>query len=385
LDAFDMALEINPAHARALYEKGYVLDERGWYAEAREAFRKAVEMAPDYNDAWLSSPFVNKSMSAHVLYGYIGKLELQGQPEPETADLLSRAGRRTFEEAMGLLSEVEKAALPASRGAGAWQEGSLVHLPEEGEAIVIGDLHGRPALLAKLLDKTRAIERLEKGEALCLVFLGDYTDRADPKHFGDAALVEMVLELKQRFPGKVILLKGDHETGACDPHDFYFSMRQHFEKDGKEAYRRYMDFFRSLPIAAVSKKALFVHGGIPKGANSLGDLAHPTPEIEWQILWNDPWDRTYPMEGAEEFTSSHRGEGIYFFSGKAVDGFFKSIREADGAELCVLVRGHEHENEVGGGGRWVTVDSRDKEHTGYVVLDLAAEIRGAGNLGLKEA
>ncbi len=52
LKAFDKAIELKPDYADAWYNKGIVLSKLNRLDEALKAFDKAIELKPDYADAW---------------------------------------------------------------------------------------------------------------------------------------------------------------------------------------------------------------------------------------------------------------------------------------------------------------------------------------------
>src|SRR5947207_4263886 len=66
---------------------------------------------------------------------------------------------------------------------------------------VIGDIHGCPDELARLIDKLpiNATDRL--------VFLGDYVDRGPDSK----AVISYLIELERTSPAELIFLKGNHE------------------------------------------------------------------------------------------------------------------------------------------------------------------------------
>lgn len=82
-----------------------------------------------------------------------------------------------------------------------------------GRVAVVGDIHGQYYDLAWLLE-----HRLE-GEKEHLLFLGDYVDRGC---FSIEVLV-LLLALKLNSPGRVTLLRGNHE---CEQMTSYFNFKQ---------------------------------------------------------------------------------------------------------------------------------------------------------------
>ena len=55
LKAMDKAIELKPDFADAWNNRGVALDKLGRHEEALEAFDKAIELKPDYSDAWNNS------------------------------------------------------------------------------------------------------------------------------------------------------------------------------------------------------------------------------------------------------------------------------------------------------------------------------------------
>ncbi|HDI01914.1 MAG TPA: serine/threonine protein phosphatase, partial [Candidatus Bathyarchaeota archaeon] len=115
--------------------------------------------------------------------------------------------------------------------------GRLIKLPSSGKAIVVGDIHGDLASLQHILRETQFIKRVEGGEELWLVFLGDYGDRGQRS----PEVYYVVLKLKELFPSHVVLLRGNHE-GPPDilavPHDLpYYLMAKFGRDEGLRAYK----------------------------------------------------------------------------------------------------------------------------------------------------
>ena len=96
--------------------------------------------------------------------------------------------------------------------------GRLVMVPPEGEAIVVGDVHGDLESLKHILKDSNFVEHAEAGEDVLLIFLGDYGDRG----IHSLEVYYVVLKLKQMFPERVVLLRGNHEGPddlLASPHD----------------------------------------------------------------------------------------------------------------------------------------------------------------------
>jgi len=211
-------------------------------------------------------------------------------------------------------------------------DGKLITIPSDGEVIVIGDIHGDIVTLKRIFEDARYLQRVEKNEKSYLVCLGDYIDR------GPAQIEVMytLLKLLQIYPGKIILLRGNHE-GPVDikpsPHDFPSRLEEFYGFYGSEIYGSFRTFFEHLYTGAlVEGKALLVHGGIPTEAKGILDIAHahehhPEKEYLTEILWNDP----SPQLGIH---SSPRGIGKLF----GIDIAKKVLKKID---VEILIRGHE--------------------------------------------
>jgi len=211
------------------------------------------------------------------------------------------------------------------------QKGRLIELSASGEIIIIGDLHGDFRSMKRVLKETRFIKRASKNEDITLVSLGDYIDRG-PKQI---EVMYTMLNLFILYPGKVVLLRGNHE-GPRDlevhPHDFPLKLREKYDTFN-QIYESLRDLFDRMHTAVrIENKALLLHGGIPTQASSLDDVAyahlnHPHKSHLTEILWNDP----STLEGVRP---SPRGSGRLFSLDVA-------RRFLDDIEVEMVIRGHE--------------------------------------------
>ncbi len=146
----------------------------------------------------------------------------------------------------------------------------------------VGDIHGCYGKLTKMLG------RLDwaPGRGDLLVFLGDYIDRGPQSY----EVVETLLELKQRAPGEVVTLTGNHERLLLK--HLAGSTEEYLYRNGLQAtldsYRRaveriadapaHVDFFKALPLSHETEKYIFVHAGLRPGRS----LAEQDPE---DLVW----------------------------------------------------------------------------------------------------
>jgi protein phosphatase len=235
--------------------------------------------------------------------------------------------------------------------------GGLVYLPLKGKALLVGDLHGDMKSLTYILARSGYME--EKNEnSPYLVFLGDYGDRGEES----IEVYCLILKLKNLFRKKIILLRGNHE-GPRDlkvhPHDLPFFLVRKYGDKGKKIYARLQELFDRLHHSVIVEgKYLMLHGGLPRGVNSVDEIAyahqtHPRTdylrEILWylrEILWNDPGER-------KEDYPSPRGAGRIFGEKLTMDILTK-------VGVRTLIRSHQpcEGVSVGQAGRILTLFSR---------------------------
>ncbi|MDW8043325.1 MAG: metallophosphoesterase [Nitrososphaerota archaeon] len=192
-----------------------------------------------------------------------------------------------------------------------------------GKVLVIGDLHGD---LESLESSLELVDRYD-----VLIFLGDFVDRGPHQ-------LEVLAELmraKVEFRDRVLLIRGNHETAQMNyAYGFYHVVARRF---GAGAYGLVAELFSELPIfAVVNGETMAVHGGIPRGVRSVGELMGVRKQGEdleddvvVQMLWNDP------DESIEDFGPSWRGPGIYTYGRRAVASFLSA------SGLKRIVRAHE--------------------------------------------
>ena len=215
----------------------------------------------------------------------------------------------------------------------------LVRLPSRKRTVFLGDTEGKTGLTKEVLG--RYIEDADT----TIVFLGDYIDRG-PYQFENA--FELILGA-MKAPGRVVLLRGNHETEDCSPHDFPERMRQKFGSvQGGSLYDRIMRFFAMLPLAAVVEGYFCAHGGIPDPVLTLTELEglkmgmvsmvrdlHVDDGPEIQLVWNDPAPRNVLRNLNERgfLPNDRRGIGKYYGPQAVTDFLSKN-------GLKGIIRGH---------------------------------------------
>ena len=211
--------------------------------------------------------------------------------------------------------------------------GRLIEAAPVGEAVIIGDLHGDLKSLVYILEDSNFLGKARSGGEVLLIFLGDYGDRGT--HSPEVYYV--ILKLKEMFPERVILMRGNHE-GPPDllayPHDLPFQMKNRFREKGSEAYLKLRELFNHLYIGVIIEdRYVLLHGGAPSQATTVKDIAyahemHPREGHLEEILWSDPW------EGIKGTIASPRGAGRLF--GEDVTKRLLAM-----LNVKALIRGHQ--------------------------------------------
>jgi len=200
--------------------------------------------------------------------------------------------------------------------------------PVEAPVIVCGDIHGQFYDLKNIFKKGGQV-----GEKKYL-FLGDYVDRG----YNSVETLEYLLCLKLKYPGHLVLLRGNHESRQiCFTYGFYEEITKKY--GNANPWKYFNDVFDFLPIAAIIEGKIFcVHGGLsPKICyidqirllNRLQEIPHEGAFCD--MMWSDPDDVEY-------WQVSPRGAGFYF-GNKVVDEFNQLN------DIQLVCRAHQLVNE----------------------------------------
>lgn len=133
------------------------------------------------------------------------------------------------------------------------------------EILIVPDVHGRDFWREPVMDA------LEKSDA-CIIFLGDYLDPyidewkeydLNPREHAIDILKE-ILEIKSKFPQRVTLLIGNHDSGYIFYKDLCNSRMDHLHYDNiSNLFNENYDLFQVAEMNIVNeKKFVFSHAGI---------------------------------------------------------------------------------------------------------------------------
>lgn len=127
--------------------------------------------------------------------------------------------------------------------------------------IVCGDIHGQFKDMKELFNKGGRIRNIN------YLFMGDYVDRGP----NSVDTIVYLLLLKVKFPEKITLLRGNHESIISFRYGFY---NECFHKyNDVSVWKLFIQLFELLPLAAVIDDKIFcVHGGLSSQMKSIDDI-----------------------------------------------------------------------------------------------------------------
>jgi len=202
-------------------------------------------------------------------------------------------------------------------------EESTVH-PVQSPVTICGDIHGQ---FHDLLELFRT-----GGEcpATSYIFMGDFVDRG----YNSVETMTLLLLLKARYPHRITLLRGNHESRQITQvYGFYDECQRKY--GNANPWKYCTELFDWCPLAAVvDGKVLCVHGGLSPELRTIDQmrLIDRKQEIPHEgafcdLMWSDPDD-------IETWAVSPRGAGWLF--GSKVTSEFCQI---NGLEL--ICRAHQ--------------------------------------------
>jgi len=196
--------------------------------------------------------------------------------------------------------------------------------PVTSPVTICGDIHGQ---FHDLLELFRA-----GGECpeTSYIFMGDFVDRG----YNSVETMTLLLLLKARYPHRITLLRGNHESRQITQvYGFYDECQRKY--GNANPWKYCTDLFDWCPLAAiVDGRVLCVHGGLSPEVRTIDQmrLIDRKQEIPHEgafcdLMWSDPDD-------IETWAVSPRGAGWLF--GSKVSSEFNHV---NGVEL--ICRAHQ--------------------------------------------
>ena len=189
---------------------------------------------------------------------------------------------------------------------------------------VCGDIHGQ------YYDLLRIFEHCGYPGEFNYLFLGDYVDRGKQS----LETVCLLLCYKIKFPEKVTLLRGNHESSVTNRiYGFYDECKRRYNV---RIWRSFTELFNWLPVAAIiDEKILCMHGGLSpelKNLQNITEISRPTdiPDtgLLCDLLWSDP------DKDCVDYDENDRGVSV-IFGEKIVQDFNKKN------DLDLIIRAHQ--------------------------------------------
>lgn len=202
------------------------------------------------------------------------------------------------------------------------EEGNVQTLPSP--TTVAGDIHGQFYDLEELF-RTGGFPPDTR-----YVFMGDFVDRG----YYSLETFTRLLTLKAKYPDRIVLLRGNHETRQITQvYGFYDECQ--IKYGNANAWRYCCKVFDLLSVAAlIDAKILCVHGGLSPDVPTLDDIRTidrneeiPHEGAFCDLVWSDPDD-------VETWAISPRGAGYLF--GASVTKEFNHVNS-----LELICRAHQ--------------------------------------------
>ena len=192
---------------------------------------------------------------------------------------------------------------------------------EDKPTVVVGDLHfnkDATSFINSYFKEKKEDLKTKVEQGYNLVFLGDIVDRGfQAKNGGDynetdpeikkcnakwrLKTLEIIMDLKNKYPDKVTILSGNHENGGCGSSNFEEELKIVYgEKEGEEIFKAANDMFKNLPKCAVLKQkdtngkninTFLVHGSVPKARgeeNIVKDISKLNNKEKYSLRDFDP-------------------------------------------------------------------------------------------------
>ncbi|KAK6459299.1 serine/threonine protein phosphatase type 2A [Scheffersomyces xylosifermentans] len=205
---------------------------------------------------------------------------------------------------------------------------NIMHL--QSPIAVVGDIHGQYHDLLEIFQIGGAPPSTN------YLFLGDYVDRG----YYSVETISLLITLKLRFPERVFLIRGNHESRTITTNYGFYSEVLNKYNGSADVWSYITDLFDYLPLGAtIDGKIFAAHGGLSPSCQQLDQIRAldrfreiPHDGIMADLVWSDP--DTEIMD----FKLSPRGAGYLF----GLDVINKFCHDNN---LVQMIRAHQLCNE----------------------------------------
>ena len=190
---------------------------------------------------------------------------------------------------------------------------------------VCGDIHGQFDDLTELFNKGGKCPETN------YLFMGDFVDRG----FNSVETFLLLLALKVRYPDRITLIRGNHETRQITQvYGFYDECMRKY--GSINVWRYCTEIFDYLPISAIIDGKIFcIHGGLSPTIDTIDEIRNidrkqevPHDGAMCDLLWSDP------DQDLKGFGISPRGAGYLF--GEDVVKTFEELNK-----INLIARAHQ--------------------------------------------
>lgn len=196
--------------------------------------------------------------------------------------------------------------------------------PVKAPVTIAGDIHGQFYDLLELLNTGGPLPDVQ------YLFMGDFVDRG----FNSVETFLLLLTLKVRYPDRVTLIRGNHESRQITQvYGFYDECMRKY--GNANVWRYCTEVFDFLALGAlIDNSAFCVHGGLSPSIGALDQIRAidrkqevPHDGAMCDLLWSDP-------EDVESWAVSPRGAGYLF--GASIVTQFNHVNK-----LQLIARAHQ--------------------------------------------